>query len=91
MAEQSKMSLPNTYFVFSLQLFDFSTDQKNKIHFGLFIWSSIHFHLFANNDFQNGATIQYGVFKIFFYFTSFAGVFNYAAFKLSFQNMIYIR
>jgi hypothetical protein len=34
MAKQSKMSLPTTFLVFSLQLFDFSTDQKNKIHFG---------------------------------------------------------
>jgi hypothetical protein len=39
MAEQSKMSLPTTFFVFSLQLLDFSTDQKNKIHFGFVIWS----------------------------------------------------
>jgi hypothetical protein len=52
MAEQS-----TTFFVFSLQLFDFSTHQKNKIHFG--------FTLFPKNDFQNGAVIQYGVFKIF--------------------------
>jgi hypothetical protein len=59
MAEQSKMSLPTT-------LFDFSTDQKNKIHFGFVIWSSIQFHLFPKFDFQNGAIIQYGVFKIFF-------------------------
>jgi hypothetical protein len=29
MAEQSKMLLPTTFFVFSLQLFDLSTDQKN--------------------------------------------------------------
>jgi hypothetical protein len=62
MAEQSKMSLPTTFFVFSLQFFDYSTDQK--IHFGFVIWSSIQFHLFAKNDFQNGAIIQYGVFKI---------------------------
>jgi hypothetical protein len=33
LAEQSN-------FVVSLQLFDFSTDQKNKIHYGFVIWSS---------------------------------------------------
>jgi hypothetical protein len=65
MAVQSKMSVPTTFFVFSLQLFDFSTDQKYKIHFGFVIWSSIQFQLFAKNDFQYGAIIQYGVFKIF--------------------------
>jgi hypothetical protein len=59
MAEQSKMSVPTTFFVLSLQLFDIPTDQKYKIHFGFFIWSSIQFQLFAKNDFQ------YGVFKIF--------------------------
>jgi hypothetical protein len=31
---QDVATLPTTFFVFSLQLFDFSTDQKNKIHFG---------------------------------------------------------
>jgi hypothetical protein len=65
MAEQSKMSLSTTFLVCSLQLLDFSTDQKNKLHFGCVIWSPIQFHLFAKKDFQNGAIIQYGVFKIF--------------------------
>jgi hypothetical protein len=90
MAEQSKMSLSTTFFVFSLQHFDFSTDQKNKIHFGFFIWSSTNFTCLQKMIFQNGDIIQYGVSKIFSILHQLLVSLFYAAFKLLFQNMIYL-
>jgi hypothetical protein len=89
MAEQFKMSLPTYFFVLSLLLVDISTDKKNKIQLEFFIWSSIHFSLVCKKLFSKWRHNSIWRLQDFFYFTSTAGVLNYAAFKFLFQNMIY--